>query len=575
MNRTLVPIAILLTLAWCLLPGCGGGGSEGVGGTRGSVAFTVHWPTSSTSQVSTAMLPEAVRSLTVALTQDGQEVAPRQTLTRAAGGAATAEARFDNLPPVLLTATATAYPKADGTGVALATGSVPVQIPAGGVARATLVLGSTIATVELSPALTNMALGTTQQLTATARDAGGNVVLLTPSALSWASASESVATVDADGLVSGVAVGHTQLTVTDTESGQSGSAEVNVASLGPGSISGTVSTVGSASFASGVRALVPGATVTTSDGRNLYTTTTAADGSFVLSNVPGGMRVVSVAASGFGTSNVQTVMRGSALTVNVQLAPTVATSPTSAPTIAPGAPVVDAARGLATLSGTIGRLDCTTAVLVQNAEESLLSATGGVLAHTVVLQPGSNELVLRASNAAGSTLSEVGSVDCDGDFYFRVTVTWDGAKDVDAHVWAPGGEHCFFADKDISCGALDADNTAGYGPEDFTCSSLAAGLFRVATDYYGGASPVGCVLRVTSGTKAGNQVSELFGPHTLTAGDNGEGYPVTGDTASWWRPCDLRLAADGTLTVEAPDTGVALTEVRSGAKLRAAKSASR
>lgn len=62
------------------------------------------------------------------------------------------------------------------------------------------------------------------------------------------------------------------------------------------------------------------------------------------------------------------------------------------------------------------------------------------------------------------------------DDFFTVTLTWDGAGDVDLHVLEPGGEHVYYAQKKGLSGYLDFDNRDGYGPEHYYASCSAAQL---------------------------------------------------------------------------------------------------
>ncbi len=81
-----------------------------------------------------------------------------------------------------------------------------------------------VATVTVSPSAPSVNVGSTQQLTATTRDAGG--VVLTGRTITWASGNTSVASVNASGVVTGNAAG--TATITATSEGQSGTASVTV-----------------------------------------------------------------------------------------------------------------------------------------------------------------------------------------------------------------------------------------------------------------------------------------------------------------------------------------------------------
>src|SRR5947208_59007 len=81
-----------------------------------------------------------------------------------------------------------------------------------------------VASVTVSPAATSVSVGATVQLTATLKDASGNV--LTGRSLTWASSTLGMATVSTGGLVTGVAVG--AATITATSEGHTGNSAVTV-----------------------------------------------------------------------------------------------------------------------------------------------------------------------------------------------------------------------------------------------------------------------------------------------------------------------------------------------------------
>src|SRR5213595_3700788 len=81
-----------------------------------------------------------------------------------------------------------------------------------------------VATVTVAPTSANLQTGQTVQLTATARDASGNV--LSGRVITWSSNSSSVASVNGSGLVTGAGAG--SATITATSEGQSGTSSVTV-----------------------------------------------------------------------------------------------------------------------------------------------------------------------------------------------------------------------------------------------------------------------------------------------------------------------------------------------------------
>jgi hypothetical protein len=108
----------------------------------------------------------------------------------------------------------------------LASGS-PTSRPPAAPTNVRIVVNGTpapVAQVTVAPASASVASGATKQLTATLRDASGNV--LTGRTVSWGSSNLSGATVSATGLVTGVAPG--SATVTATSEGKTGTAAVTI-----------------------------------------------------------------------------------------------------------------------------------------------------------------------------------------------------------------------------------------------------------------------------------------------------------------------------------------------------------
>ena len=87
-----------------------------------------------------------------------------------------------------------------------------------------VVTTGTVATVTAAPASATIAIGATQQFTATAKDAQGNVI--SGVSFTWNSSMASVATVDTNGLAKGVGQGGAN--VTATVSAVTGSAALTV-----------------------------------------------------------------------------------------------------------------------------------------------------------------------------------------------------------------------------------------------------------------------------------------------------------------------------------------------------------
>ncbi|MFO8081020.1 MAG: hypothetical protein R6V07_12030, partial [Armatimonadota bacterium] len=140
-----------------------------------------------------------------------------------------------------------------------------------------------------------------------------------------------------------------------------------------------------------------------------------------------------------------------------------------------------------------------------------------------------------------------------GEFVFRVTLSWDAETDADLHTWAPDlDEHSSYHNQAISGGQLDRDDVEGFGPENFTATEIQEGRWRIAINSYSirDIDSYDVNVRVVTGGLAANSLSRTFGPHTFTT-DNGEDYPV--EPPSWWRPVDIIVAEDGTVSVASPD----------------------
>ena len=216
---------MLAVPALCLnLIGCGGGSSSNSSGT-GRAVIKITWPDRS------RLLPLASNSIKVIFTRGAQTV-DSQLIPRPASGNQT-QTTFINLKTGSLTLTATAFPNSDGTGVSQASGTTPVTIQSGQTTAVTLTMASTIDHLEITPANPFVKVGTNVQLSATAKDSGGAVVLLSPSKLTWQSSDTSKAKVDTNGSVSAIAVGSADITVTDTESAKSVKTTVTVQTTSP------------------------------------------------------------------------------------------------------------------------------------------------------------------------------------------------------------------------------------------------------------------------------------------------------------------------------------------------------
>src|SRR5439155_271858 len=113
------------------------------------------------------------------------------------------------------------------TGVAQGEATITARSETKSGTAAITVIRMPVASVTVTPATPTVLLGQTLQLTATPKDANGNV--LNGRVVTWASDNTAVATVSSTGLVTGVAQG--QATITATSETKSGTAAVSAVSL--------------------------------------------------------------------------------------------------------------------------------------------------------------------------------------------------------------------------------------------------------------------------------------------------------------------------------------------------------
>ncbi len=206
------------------MAGCGGSGSRS-GSATGALTISVAWPEpTASSSVRPALIPQRSGSIKVEflreeqVVKEGLIVRPETSKT------------FDQLPAMELLLRATAHPNADGTGTAQAKAEKPITIEVNQNIQASLVLASTIVTVEVTPNPAQVEVGGTVQLTPTCEDASGATVLVPASgAFTWEVIEGSAyASVDTDGLVTGLDEGMATIEATEQESKMSGIGSVIV-----------------------------------------------------------------------------------------------------------------------------------------------------------------------------------------------------------------------------------------------------------------------------------------------------------------------------------------------------------
>ncbi|MGC2636540.1 MAG: Ig-like domain-containing protein [Acidobacteriaceae bacterium] len=110
-------------------------------------------------------------------------------------------------------ATGVATVTSGGLATGVAAGTAQITASASGVtssADTLTVTAPVVATIAVSPSSPSIAVGATEQFSATAKDSSGNTI--SGVTFTWASSKTAVATIDSSGLATGVAAGTTQIT---------------------------------------------------------------------------------------------------------------------------------------------------------------------------------------------------------------------------------------------------------------------------------------------------------------------------------------------------------------------------
>lgn len=210
-------VAIIVSLF-----GCGGGATTAP--ATGRLTLSVIWPKP------TRLIPYGAQSVRAVLTS-GQLTLGSQLIVGGDGPPPSpSTVTFDNVPAGPVTLTASAYPKADGSGVAMATGAQPVTIVSGQTATVSVTMASTIDHVTLTPVNPTIFLGAFSSVTLNAFDAAGNMVLI-PRPLNIVSSNPAIVSIVTGGnptTVKGIALGASILTVTDGDTGKTANTTVTV-----------------------------------------------------------------------------------------------------------------------------------------------------------------------------------------------------------------------------------------------------------------------------------------------------------------------------------------------------------
>jgi len=307
---------------------------------------------------------------------------------------------------------------------------------------------------------------------------------------------------------------------------------------------------------------IPNINVFSFDGTNYWSDVTDENGFYNLPDITPGSHVIAFYGTFWTTGYLGLVISATGTEGNITLQPS-ELSAVPPPVVTVGEPDINSQVGLVNLEGSITNLDVERAVLTVNGSSTLITTVDGAFNTTVILQPGVNTIYIWAANSNTYDISDpiIINFTPTGPLYFRVTLTWDGASDIDLHTWDPNLAHSYYFNQIIPTGELDIDNRNADGPENFTCTALADGRFRIAVNSFSlqGNPSRQAIIRVavSSGPNAGNVYT--FGPYTFTSDNpSNETYPVTGNTTNWWRPCDV-LVSGSNISVVAAD-GTSLSE---------------
>lgn len=183
--------ASLFLLAFaCILAGCGGGSSSSSSG-------------GSQPTISTITVSPASPSIAVGATQQFTATAKDSSGNTISGVTFTWSSNTTSVATI----------NSSGLATGVAPGTTQITASAGGVTSSPDTLTVTapvVASITVSPSSPSIAVGATQQFTATAKDGSGNTI--SGVTFTWSSNNTSVATIDSNGLATALLAGSTQIT---------------------------------------------------------------------------------------------------------------------------------------------------------------------------------------------------------------------------------------------------------------------------------------------------------------------------------------------------------------------------
>jgi M6 family metalloprotease-like protein len=290
--------------------------------------------------------------------------------------------------PTVATASAT------GLVTTVAIGTATISATAEGIAgtAAITVTPVPVASVTVTPATAGLVLGTTQQLTASARDAAGAV--LTGRTITWSSSAPTVATVSATGLVTTVAIG--TATISATAEGIAGTAAITVTPVPVASVSVTPA---SAALPVGTTQQLT-ASARSAAGAALDRAVTWTSGAPSVATVSAAGLVTALAA---GSATITATAEGIAGTAVITVTPiaTIAIAPVS------GLQAGLAAQVTATFRSASGTIDPTAPITWRSSDSTraAIDASGLLVART----PGAVTLTAQSGNTTGTLVVSIGA----------------------------------------------------------------------------------------------------------------------------------------------------------------------
>ncbi|PXX89551.1 hypothetical protein DIT71_13550 [Marinobacter vulgaris] len=204
--------------------------------------------------------------------------------------------------------------------------------------------------------------------------------------------------------------------------------------------------------------------------------------------------------------------------------------------IAPASPTTNGPHRLADKDLVINALRASGSVVgITDIIPGYLNRPGGLNGQTDILGHGLLEIYLNPALGLGAAVvqnieTELANLQPpETEFeaetgFFTATLTWNGAGDVDLHVYEPSGSHVFYQAMTGTSGYLDVDNTVANGPEHYfaACEAekLQAGTYQVGIANYDRADGRTASLQIASFRDG------VLGTRSVTLG------PPTGDNPS-------------------------------------------